>query len=593
MFYQSAATPLTSAFMPRPAKLLAALAPALFFLCGSVVITQAQGLERVVTTPEQIEVTIKNLNGRVVVTASDEQPKNILLKAESPGAPVRERDVVTSVSGSAVEIDVRVRLTARGSGFNSDQDRIDLSVRIPPRSKVRVITEAGAVDIIGNVAAAAVETDTGTIRADVPLDALRFSFVWTASRPRYFSEVELPQVKERRGGRYEIAGNFGDKKAKREGRIELELTTERGLVLFGVTDPSMVPSDLRARALTESARAIIRSGDEDLIDAIRKVAPRLVGDYTQTLPPPKGDAPSLRVVERRGPGIVATNIEARLARLNASVTDRNGRAIGGLIEKDFAVFENGEPRAVTDVTPTDAPFNLVLLLDVSGSVEERLDFIRKAALAFLNTVSAQDRVAIISFRDDVQLVSDFTTDRRLLVERIKEIEAGGGTALYDSLAYTLVNTLKPLRGERTAVVVLSDGDDNKSFLPFPSILEAALESGALIYPLYIPSGLVPARSVPAPVSTLDPMRTRFLTLTSRAEEEGQKLASISGGVYYPLTRLDDLQRAYDDVVVQLRTAYTITFASNANDTRERRIRVRVARDGASVRLSPAVGVTAR
>ena len=96
---------------------------------------------------------------------------------------------------------------------------------------------------------------------------------------------------------------------------------------------------------------------------------------------------------------------------------------------------------------------------------------------------------------------------------------------------------------------MSDGDDNKSFVPFPALLEALSESGALIYPLYVPSGLIPESSVPRPEITIDPLRTRYLTLTTRAEEEGQKLAAASGGVYYPIRRLDDLQRAYDDVVV--------------------------------------------
>jgi hypothetical protein len=89
---------------------------------------------------------------------------------------------------------------------------------------------------------------------------------------------------------------------------------------------------------------------------------------------------------------------------------------------------------------------------------------------------------------------------------------------------------------------------------------------------------------------MDPTRTRYLTLTTRAHEEGQKLAAASGGVYYPIRHLGELQRAYDDVVVQLRTAYTITYASNSTPSGHRRVRVRANREGASVRLSPVVGV---
>lgn len=286
-------------------------------------------------------------------------------------------------------------------------------------------------------------------------------------------------------------------------------------------------------------------------------------------------------------------------RVNGSVTDRNGRAITDLKAPDFTVTENNQPRKVVSVAPASAPFNLVLLLDVSGSVEERLDFIRKAGRNFLNTASAQDRIAIISFRDDIQLISDFSTDRRLLATSLDQIDAGGATALYDALAYVLVHTLKALRNERTAIVVLSDGDDNKSFVPFPSLLDSTRESGALIYPVYVPSGLIPAngssiaKTTAGSEAALDPLRSRYLTVTSRADEEGRKLASASGGVYYPVTRLEELQKAYDDVVTQLRLSYTITYESNAAEAQERRVRVRVNRNGASVRLSPAVSASAR
>jgi len=309
----------------------------------------------------------------------------------------------------------------------------------------------------------------------------------------------------------------------------------------------------------------------------------MFGEYLKSLPPPQRE-PSL--VASRAPGEVVTAVTPQLMRVNASVTDRNGRAIPGMRNADFSVYEDGALRNIVDVSPANEPFNLVLLLDVSGSVEERIDFIRKAARDFLRTASPQDRISIISFHDDIQIISDFTRDRTLLSKKLDELDAGGATALYDALGYTLVQTLKPLRGERTAIVVMSDGDDNRSFVPFPAILEATIESGALVYPLYVPSGLIPESSVPTPALTVDPMRTKYLTITTRAAEEGAKLAQVSGGVFYSIKRLDDLQKAYDDVVAQMRTAYTITYDSNASS--HRRVLVRANRDGASVRLSPAV-----
>jgi VWFA-related protein len=537
----------------------------------------AQNYQRELDTPDRVSVSVKNLNGRVEIFAAETQQNKVAIEANSRGTPIDSTDVQIEAKAGDIRIDVRDR---------GEKDRIDLVVRIPLRSKASVETEAGAVDISGNIESAEVTTNTGTIHADVPLEALKFNFLWQASRPRYLSDVELPEIKEKRGGFFSISGKLGEKKPKKEERVELNFLTRRGVVLLNV-DPEMVPSDLSQRPLTEAVRGIVRSGNSQLIDAIRKVSPKMFGDYAKTLPPPDKE-PMLQ--RRQPPGQVVTAVAPQLMRLNASVTDRHGRAIGGMKAVDFTVYENGTERPVTNVVPTQEPFNLVLLIDVSGSVEERIDFIRKAARDFLNTASPQDRISIISFRDDIQLISDFTTDRQLLSKKLDEIEAGGPTAFYDALAYVLADPLKELRGERTAVVVMSDGDDNKSFVPFPALLEALSESGALVYPLYIPSGLIPESSVPRPEVTIDPLRSRYLTLTTRAEEEGRKLAAASGGVYYPIRRLDDLQRAYDDVVLQLRTAYTITYASNSTPSGNRRVRVRANRDGASVRLSPAVNL---
>jgi len=537
----------------------------------------AQTYRREMETSDKVSVSVKSRSGRVSVIAEDEQQKKVTIEANSAGAPVDATDVHAVAKGNNVEIEVRDR---------RDSNRIDLVVRVPSRSKVKIEGEAGSVDIVGNVESAEVSTNTGTIHADVPLDAVKFAFVWSASKPRFLSDVELPKIKERAAGVFAISGRLGEKKPAKEERVQLDFLTQRGVVLLNV-DPSMVPSDLRERPLTEAARAIVRSGDSQLVDAIRKVSPKMFGDFAKTLPPP-GREPTL--VRRAPPGQFVSVSAPQFLRFNASVTDRNGRAIGGMKESDFTVYENGVERQVTKVVPTNEPFNLVLLLDVSGSVEERIDFIRKAARDFLKTASLQDRIAIISFRDDIQVISDFSTDRRMLSRKLDEIDAGGGTALYDALGYVLADTVKQLRGERTAIVILSDGDDNKSFVPFPAILEAIVESGALIYPLYVPSGLIPEASVPKPEVTIDPLRTRYLTLTTRAHEEGQKLAQASGGVYYPIRHLGELQRAYDDVVVQLRTAYTITYASNMSPAGNPRVRVRANREGASVRLSPVVGV---
>src|SRR5262249_31036968 len=164
-----------------------------------------------------------------------------------------------------------------------------------------------------------------------------------ASRPRYMSDVELPAVKEKAGGMFRLSGRLGEKPKKKKGeqsdedkeqakedqkenkekQVALNFRTQRGVVLLNV-DPDMAPADLRERPLTEAARAIVRSGDTELVSAIRKISPKMFGDYAKTLPPPEKEP---ELVHRTPPGQIVSSVSPQLLRVNASVTDRNGRPL--------------------------------------------------------------------------------------------------------------------------------------------------------------------------------------------------------------------------------------------------------------------------
>ncbi|MEJ7616015.1 MAG: hypothetical protein WKF30_03345 [Pyrinomonadaceae bacterium] len=287
----------------------------------------AQNFEKEVSISGQPRVRIVNLAGRVTLTASDNQKSSVLLKASSPGKPVAANEVsVTTSAGGAIEVAVATRskpfaaLDANAEG--APEERIDLHVTVPPRARVEVTTSSGLIEVLGNIEEASAQTGTGTIRADVPSAALHFKFLWTASRPRLFSEMELPEVKEKAGGKFEISGRFGEKSAPTEERVRLNFSTERGVVLLGVA-PEMVPTDLRERKLTEAIRAVIRSGDPELLDAVRKVSPRLFRDFAGELSAHRGAAPTLGT---RPPSsslsLEAKSAARRTVRLNVNVTDR-------------------------------------------------------------------------------------------------------------------------------------------------------------------------------------------------------------------------------------------------------------------------------
>ncbi len=574
----------------------------------------AQNFQREFSLAENGVIEIINLYGRVSVTAVESE--------ETDEAKIISKTIITAENAqeSDFEIEIknnRLQIFVRPVAANK---RVDLNLKIPEKMRVKIETSDGEVRVAGNFKSADVETITGTIAADVPLEDLKYNFVWTASHPRFLSDVELEEIKEKSAGRFAVKGKIKeeteeksaenektedetedeepseseDQKPKTKDqkpidkRVELDFTTARGIILLNV-NPNEVPSDLRDRPLTNAVKAIIKSGDSLLTEAVRRASPKNFGDYAATLPPRKS-APTL---SRKVSGEEAVN--AQFKQVLVQVTDINNRAVGNLEKEDFSITERGEQREILSVQPTTAPFNLVLLLDVSGSVDNYVNFIRKAARNFVNTVSPNDKVSIILFNEDVQTLAAFTTDKGKLSESLDTFDAGGGTAFYDALAFALTETLRPLKGERTAIVVLSDGDDNRSFLPFDSLLGSIQESGALIYPLYVPSNLIAASATNTAEKAVDPLRSRYNGLTSKAESEGEKLAQISGGVYYPISRLSELQTAYDDIVSQLRNAYTITFRSDLpEETGGRaspRLKVKVNKENSFVKLGSVIAIS--
>lgn len=597
--------------------------------CAFVLTAQAQNFEREFDLQNGGTLEIVNFYGKVNAVAEELKPAE---NAEET-LEIKSAKVFLSAA-SAVESEIKVenskgRIRIEVAPADT-RKRIDLALKIPERIKLKIETGEGEALVSGNLELIEIKTETGTIAADVPLDNVKYDFLWTESRPRFLSDIELEKVSERSAGKFVLSGRIGEKRRKEEeekGRrgekkgkntdstneerqttdeepknqkpktknqkpkrisneIKLNFTTARGIVLLNVP-PNEVSSDLRERPLTNAAKAIIKSGDSLLTDAIRRASPKYFGDFAKTLPPAKREP----VLTQRQANQNQPN--ANLKKVLVRVLDSNNRAIAELGKEDFEITESGDVREVVSVEPTTAPFNLVLLLDVSGSIDNYVNFIRKAARSFVNTVDKNDKVAIVIFNEDVQVISNFTTDKIKLSESLDTFDAGGATALYDSLGFVLTETLRPMKGERTAIVALTDGDDNRSFLSFDSLLGSIQESGALVYPLYVPSALI-ASSV-NPNQTVDPLRARYTGLTTKAEGEGERLAKISGGVYYPITQIDQIQKAYDDIVLQLRTAYSVTFRSNLPETSDKttaspRLKVKVKRENAFVKLGSVVAV---
>src|SRR5215216_1372762 len=167
-----------------------------------------------------------------------------------------------------------------------------------------------------------------------------------------------------------------------------------------------------------------------------------------------------------------------------------------LESKDFVVLEDGVPQEITFFQAADTPFDLVLLLDLSGSNSKNLKMIRNSAKRFVDAARDIDRIALVTFTDQPALYSSFSLDRKKLKKTIDEMdEAVGGTNFWDAMDYVLRDLIPQSAGplRRSAIVVMTDGIDNAlpdvpgpgSRIPFEVLLERIRNSESIVFPIYL------------------------------------------------------------------------------------------------------------
>ncbi len=305
-------------------------------------------------------------------------------------------------------------------------------------------------------------------------------------------------------------------------------------------------------------------------------------------------AGALRVAAQQPDEVITT--DTALVQLNVGVVDRQGHAITTLSQNDFVVYEDGVRRPIQHFEPTDAPFSLVLLLDMSGSTINFRQQIQSAALRFLDALTPEDRVSVVEFNGKgVRSLLGFSTDRRRVAWAITLATGAGKTPLYDALKFSLGELAKEGK-RRKAIVALTDGLDTEvrnkdrdvlskagtdsdlataikpeSNPQLNSVLTEADRQGVTIFPLALPSG--DPKRLPLP----DPAITAMYTA---ARTRIQLLADRTGGRLHEIHRLDDLAGLYALVAADLRALYSIAYRPSnpsAHDGRWRAIRIEVAR----------------
>ena len=207
-------------------------------------------------------------------------------------------------------------------------------------------------------------------------------------------------------------------------------------------------------------------------------ATRTPGTQTTGQPP---------VAQSNGPEEVdagdVIRVNTTLVTLPVSVTDRDGRYIPNLRKEDFRLWEDGVEQNVAFFASVDKPFSVVLMIDTSGSTRFRLEDIQDAAITFVNQLRQDDRVMVLSFDDEVRVLTEFTSDRYRLRDAIRRTRPGDGTRLYDALDLVMNQRLNRVEG-RKAIVLFTDGVDTTSrHASYTSNVRDAEELDALIYPV--------------------------------------------------------------------------------------------------------------
>jgi VWFA-related protein len=345
--------------------------------------------------------------------------------------------------------------------------------------------------------------------------------------------------------------------------------------------------------------------------------PRKVGSQSNTNAQPQTNPSG----EEVGEGDVV-RIETQLVSVPAVVTDRNGRPVAGLRAENFVVLEDGKTQRVTNFATTEAPFEIALLLDTSGSTREELGLIRAAANAFIDALRSGDRVGILAFNNTprngspvatVEILSGLNSDRKALRAAIENLGTSNGTPFYDGLGLAADQVFREapraeMRGRR-AVVALTDGVDSSSDSGYEEARARLSRAGVACYFIqvstedYVEDRLLKDCQDDGMLSLsakqLERFRQLFVPgaqkedyqdfcrlgqfermdisrqLYNLARGEMSAMAKDSGGKNFSAADLQDARAAFAEVANEIGTQYSLGYypSNKLHDGQLRKIRV--------------------
>ena len=260
-------------------------------------------------------------------------------------------------------------------------------------------------------------------------------------------------------------------------------------------------------------------------------------------PPRKPRQPDLK-----NSAVIKMNVEMTL--VNVDVVDSRNNSVASLNKESFKVYEDGVEQQISAFSSEDVPISIGLILDVSGSMGNKFDRARKAAVQFLRTANPRDEFFLVTFRDRAELTNRFTSSIEELETRIMFTMAGGRTALLDAV-YVGLDQIRNAHNSRRALLIISDGGDNHSLYNESDIRNALKESDCQLYAMGI-----------------------FDHYIGRTTEEHygwvllSELGETTGGRVFPVSNLTDLPDIASKIGMELRNQYVLGY--KPPDTRHNR-----------------------
>jgi Ca-activated chloride channel family protein len=241
-----------------------------------------------------------------------------------------------------------------------------------------------------------------------------------------------------------------------------------------------------------------------------------------------------------------------------TVTDPLNRLVTGLEKEDFTVYENNGEQKIASFASEDAPVSIGIIFDLSGSMTSKLVRAREAILQFIKTANPQDEFYVIGFNDRPQLIEDFTGSVEDIEARLATVHAGHRTALLDAIYYG-ISKMKDAHHERKALLVVSDGGDNRSRYTEGEVRAAVREADVEIYSIGIFDPYAPT-----PEERTGPMLL-------------DDISSSTGGRLFRVDDVDEMSDIAEKISTELRNQYVVGYKPTdlTRDGKWRKVKVKV------------------